>query len=120
MGRLGNPTQPCDGIKRSKSMIETIEGEARANAKTDLTTINDVEEGLRELKADTVKNIGMTCSALCPKFGRCILESFGADDPLLRKPHDQLNEDQKRELEAKEHFDLLRALSQQALGISLF
>ena len=114
---LGDPKHPCHGIQKSKRYLSTIESEARANADAGTAPVDDVERSLDELKKDTVDRLGRACGTLCPKYGRCILESFGPDDPLLRKPYSTLSADQQREFDAKRHLDMLSILSKQALGI---
>lgn len=96
---LGDPAHPCANIARSKALIDTIAREARANAERGTADAAEVEAGLQELRADAAQRIGGACGDLCPKYGRCILDSFGSQDPLLQVAHP--SPEQQRELGAK-------------------
>lgn len=114
---LGDPKHPCAGMQRSKSMLSLIEREARANVDSGRANETDVEEGIRDLRHQTIQDLGMVCSELCPLKQLCMLDSFGSNDPLLRIQN--LTGNQQRELRAKSHFDLLSSLSEMSIGIFL-
>ncbi len=117
MKHLGDPSHPCRGIERSRNMINAISTEAEHRVNQGATTLEDVEAGITELRHDTTVRLGLTCSKLCPKLGRCLLDSFGNDDPLLRREPWELTHDESLELDAKRHYDMLTMLTKMSMGI---
>lgn len=114
---FGNPRQPCVDIERSKQLLDTISREARANAQRGIADPTEVEAGITELRDDVARNLGMACGQICGSQNRCMLQSFGADDPILNKT--KLSLDEKKELRAKRQYDELRVLAEMSVGIFL-
>ncbi len=114
---FGNPAHPCVDIEKSKALLDTISKSARENAALGTANPDEVEAGLTALRNDVVQNLGMVCSQICGPQNRCMMESFGSSDPLLKKA--TLNPDEQKELAAKRQYDELKALAEMSMGIFL-
>lgn len=116
-GEFGNPQRPCADIERSKALLDTISRSARENAERGTADATEVEVGITDLRREVAQNLGMVCGQICGSQNRCMLESFGADDPLLKKA--SLSPPEQQELGAKRQYDELRALAEMSMGIFL-
>jgi hypothetical protein len=117
-GALGNPFEnPCSHIVRTNQLLGTIEKHALENIELELADKAAVNNGLNKLINETKREIFDVCVDQCANLGRCILDSFGYDDPLLFKP--ALTPDEEKELNAKTQLDMLSLLAERAMGIAL-
>lgn len=113
----GNPAHPCAGIERSRELINIIAQNASQQVDRGLANKVEVETMINGLRRGTAQRLGQTCSKVCGPEQRCMLESSGLSDPLLKNaiqtPNDRL------ELGAKRHFNMLQMLAESSLGLFL-
>jgi len=115
---FGDPANPCAGIEKSKGYYEIIARNAREKVeKEGQVDTEQAEQGLTEIREDTARLIGSACSAICALQNRCMLDNFGAGDPLLKRTERTPLEEQ--ELEAKIYLDYLSLTSERFAGIAL-
>ena len=115
--QYGDPANPCAGVERSKRYLDLIAKNAREKVDEGQVDRAQAEKGLSEIREDTARVIGGACTSICAQQNRCMLESFGADDPLLRKADRTVLEDQ--ELSAKVYLDNLSLTAERFAGIAL-
>lgn len=117
--QFGNPKQPCAGIERSRALINTISRDVRERVEQGEANAAAAETGLRDLRTEVAQTLGQACGELCGSQKRCMLESFGPGDPLLRKPVTELSDDDRKELDAKLMYDELKVLGEMSTGVFL-
>ena len=113
--QYGNLGTPCEFMQRVEPLIEGIGEEVRLNIQNGVVDGEQAEADLFDLREEATRVLGGACTHICAQQNRCMLESFGPEDPLLKKLG--LSEEEQEELLAKRHFDMITLLYERAKGI---